>query len=171
MRIAGSLFVTTGAALLALGGCTGDGNGSSAGGGETTATQSTHVTIHSGSGVHKFDVDIASTPAEQEHGLMFRTDIPENGGMLFTPYPASGGGPREASFWMKNTPSPLDIIFIRPDHTIARIADNTVPFSQTPVSSGEPVSAVLELRGGRTAELGIEEGDAINWDAGAGADG
>lgn len=64
---------------------------------------------------------------------------------------------------MKDTPSPLDIIFIRADGTIARIAENTTPFSEVPVTSGEPVAAVLELRGGRTAELGIAEGDRVSW--------
>ncbi len=94
---------------------------------------------------------------------MFRTDIGKDGGMLFSPYPGDGGPPREASFWMKNTPTPLDIIFIRPDGTIATIAENTVPFSETPVPSGEPVSAVLEILGGRAAELGIAPGDKVSW--------
>ena len=85
---------------------------------------------------------------------MFRTDLKHDGGMLFTPYPADGGPPREASFWMKNTPTPLDIIFIRADGTIARIAENTVPFCETPVASGEPVRAVLEILGGRAADWG-----------------
>ena len=97
---------------------------------------------------------------------MFRTGIPADGGMIFTPYPASGGGPREASFWMKNTPSPLDIIFIRADGTIAHIAENTVPLSETPVPSGEPVGAVLEINGGRASELGIAEGDRVRWPGG-----
>ncbi len=64
---------------------------------------------------------------------------------------------------MKNTPSPLDIIFIRADGTIATIAENTVPFSETPIPSGEPVAAVLEINGGRSAELGIAEGDKVTW--------
>lgn len=64
---------------------------------------------------------------------------------------------------MKDTPSPLDILFIRPDETIARIAENTVPQSEAPISSGEPVDAVLELRGGRSLELGIAEGDRVTW--------
>lgn len=64
---------------------------------------------------------------------------------------------------MKNTPSPLDIIFIRADGTIARIAENTAPQSETQIPSGEPVSAVLELRGGRALDLGIAEGDHVAW--------
>ena len=112
---------------------------------------------------HTVRVELARTGAEQQRGLMFRTNIPADGGMIFTPYPAEGGGPREASFWMKNTPSSLDIIFIRPDGTIARIAENTVPYSEEPVKSGEPVSAVLEINAGKAAELGIAPGDKVSW--------
>ncbi|MGK3922265.1 DUF192 domain-containing protein, partial [Enterococcus faecium] len=67
------------------------------------------------------------------------------------------------SFWMKNTPTPLDIVFIRADGTIATIAENAVPYSETPIPSGEPVAAVLELVGGRTSELGIAAGDKVDW--------
>lgn len=94
---------------------------------------------------------------------MYRTDLTPESAMLFFPYPAEGGPPREASFWMKNTPTPLDIIFIRADGTIATIAENTVPFSEAPVTSGEPVAAVLEILGGRASELGIAEGDRVSW--------
>jgi uncharacterized protein len=81
--------------------------------------------------------------------------------MIFTPYPAEGR-PREASFWMKNTPSPLDILFIRRDGTIAAIA-HAEPYTETPYKSGEPVSAVLEINGGKAAELGIAVGDKVRW--------
>jgi uncharacterized membrane protein (UPF0127 family) len=72
---------------------------------------------------------------------------------------------------MKDTPSPLDIIFVRADGTIARIAENAIPFSEAPLSSMEPVAAVLEVPGGRAAELGIGEGDRVSWPKGAVADG
>ena len=121
------------------------------------------VSIKSANGTHAFAVELAKSAEEQERGLMFRTDIPENGGMLFAPYPPTGGPPKAANFWMKNTPSPLDILFIRPDGTIARIAENTVPQSEALIPSGEPVSAVLELRGGRVLDLGIAEGDRVTW--------
>lgn len=121
------------------------------------------LTVTSAAGRHVFQVEQAKTAAEQERGLMFRTTIPKDGGMLFWPYPPEGGTPREASFWMKNTPSPLDIVFIRADGTIAHIAENAVPFDETPLSSREPVGAVLELRGGRAIELGIGEGDKVTW--------
>jgi uncharacterized membrane protein (UPF0127 family) len=121
------------------------------------------VTVQSTNGSHVFKAEVAKSPAEQERGLMFRTNIPKDEGMIFTPYPAEGGPPREANFWMKNTPSSLDIIFIRPDGTIARIAENAVPFSEAPIPSGEPVAAVFEINGGRASELGIAEGDKVTW--------
>lgn len=125
------------------------------------------LTIKSANGTHAFSVERAKTADEQARGLMYRTDLKPDGGMLFWPHPASGGGPADANFWMKNTPSSLDIIYIRADGTIARIAENTVPFSEVPIPSGEPVGAVLELMGGRSAELGIAEGDLVTWDKGA----
>ena len=133
---------------------------------EQTAVRTMPLTITSTNGAHAFTVEIAKTVAEQERGLMFRTDLKPDGGMIFWPYPAGGGAPRDASFWMKNTPSPLDIVYIRPDGTIARIAENTVPFSEVPIPSGEPVGAVLEIMGGRSAALGIAEGDRVTWEGG-----
>jgi uncharacterized protein len=121
------------------------------------------LTVVSSNGRHMFAVEVAKTADEQARGLMYRTDIPENGGMIFAPYPPDGGAPRVASFWMKNTPSPLDILFIRADGTIATIAENAVPFDETPIPSNEPVAAVLEIRGGRSLDLGIAEGDKVIW--------
>jgi uncharacterized membrane protein (UPF0127 family) len=112
---------------------------------------------------HRFQVEHARTPEAQSRGLMYRTDLPRDGGMLFAPYPGDGSPPREAGFWMHNTPSPLDILFIRPDGVIARIVANAKPLDDTRIVSGEAVSAVLELNGGRSAELGIAEGDRIDW--------
>jgi uncharacterized protein len=89
---------------------------------------------------------------------MFRTQLAPDRGMVFPMNP-----PRVASFWMKNTVIPLDIIFIRADGTIARIADNTIPYSLDPVTSGEPVAAVLEIPGGRSGELGIAADDKVDW--------
>lgn len=150
------------ALLIGASACTGRDAAAKAGN-EAARAPLTELTIASTNGRHVFRVEMADTVEKQQRGLMYRTDIPKDGGMLFAPYPPEGGGPREASFWMKNTPSPLDIIFIREDGTIARIAENTVPFSEAQVPSGEPVSAVLELNGGRAAELGIAEGDKVSW--------
>jgi uncharacterized membrane protein (UPF0127 family) len=115
--------------------------------------------IHSGEQVHAFTVEVARTPDQQARGLMFRETLGPDEGMIFPFQP-----PRPASFWMRNTLIPLDMLFVRADGTIARIAANTVPMSDESVTSGgEPVAAVLELRGGRAAELGISEGDRVSW--------
>jgi len=150
--------------LAPLGGC--HGRDAPAAANQPAPAAAVTVTIASANGNHVFTVETARTAAQQERGLMYRTDIPDDGGMLFAPYPPDGGPPREANFWMKNTPSPLDIIFIRADHSIARIAENAVPFDETPIPSGEPVAAVLELKGGRTSALGIAEGDKVSWTGG-----
>lgn len=121
------------------------------------------VTIAGPHGHHLFRAELARTAAEQARGLMFRTDLKPDDAMLFAPYPAEGASPGVANFWMKNTPTPLDILFIRADGTIAHIAENTIPNSETTVSSGEPVAAVLEVVGGRTAETGVGEGDKVSW--------
>ena len=89
---------------------------------------------------------------------MFVRSLDGDQGMIF-PYDP----PQNVSFWMKNTLIPLDMVFIRADGTIARIA-TAKPLDETPVPAGEPVAAVLELRGGRAAELGIREGDRVEWE-------
>ena len=106
----------------------------------------------------KFAVEVARTEQQQQRGLMFRRSLPPRGGMIFPMAP-----PRPATFWMKNTLIPLDMIFIRADGTIARIAANTVPESLDLVASGEPVAAVLEIAGGQAAALGIADGDRVDW--------
>jgi uncharacterized protein len=117
------------------------------------------LTIHSATGTHAFKVQVAATPEQQEHGLMFYRSLGPDQGMIF-PYDP----PQAVSFWMKNTLIPLDIIFIRADGTIARIT-HAKPLDETALPSGEPVAAVLEIRGGRAAELGVREGDKVDWGA------
>ena len=117
--------------------------------------------IRSGGKVHRFTVEVAKSEEEQAQGLMYRQSLAPDRGMLFPFSP-----PRPASFWMKNTFIPLDMIFVRADGTIARIADNTVPQSLEPVQVGEPVLAVLEIAGGRAAELGISDSDTVSWPGG-----
>ena len=116
------------------------------------------LTVVSGETRHVFAVEMARTAAEQQKGLMFRTELGPNEGMVF-PRPV----PDVASFWMKNTPLPLDIIFIDPDGTILNIAANTVPYSLDPVPADGPTGAVLEIPGGRAAQLGIGPGDKVDW--------
>ncbi|MEC7421968.1 MAG: DUF192 domain-containing protein [Pseudomonadota bacterium] len=116
------------------------------------------LTVTSGDERIAFSVEVADTPEAQARGLMFRTELGDNEGMIF-PY----DGTRAQSFWMKNTPLPLDIIYIGPDRRISNIAAETEPYSLDPVYSVGPVLGVLELRGGRAAELGIEPGDLVEW--------
>jgi uncharacterized protein len=116
------------------------------------------LTIAARSGTHRFTVEVARTQDEQARGLMFRRSLAPDRGMIF-PY----NPPRQVAFWMKNTLIPLDMVFIRPDGTIGRIASNAVPMSLEPVPSIDPVSAVLEIAGGRAAELGFNVGDKVSW--------
>ena len=114
--------------------------------------------VISGDIKHAFKVELAKSPAEQARGLMFRTEMGPDEGMLF---PSEAPEPR--SFWMKNTPLSLDIIFVGTDGRITNIAANTEPYSLQPVASSGFAIAVLELVGGRAAELGIEPGDTVAW--------
>lgn len=116
------------------------------------------LTIEMAGQAHRFRVEVARTEEEQEQGLMFRTSLPADGGMLF-PF----AKPKLASFWMKNTVIPLDMIFVRADGSIDRIAENTIPESLEPVVSGGEVAAVLEVAGGTAAKLGIDESARVTW--------
>ena len=107
---------------------------------------------------HMFRVEVARTGPEQEQGLMFRTAMGADEGMVF---PMEQ--PRPASFWMKNTVIPLDIVFVGVDGRILNIAAKAIPYDETPLSSKGPVKAVLELNGGRAAALGIGAGDMVKW--------
>ena len=125
--------------------------------GAQTGLQKIPLTIRSASGVHRFTVEVAATAEQQARGMMFRRSLGLNEGMLF-PYSPS----LQVGFWMKNTLIPLDMIFIRSDGTIVRIA-TARPLDLHSVDSGEPIGAVLEIPGGRAAELGIKEGDVAEW--------
>src|SRR5262245_43309365 len=124
--------------------------------GRLAAAELQPLEVASKSGVHVFAVELASTPQEQATGLMFRRELPEGQGMLFDFHRE-----QPTSFWMKNTYIPLDMIFIRGDGRILRIAENTVPLSETLVPSGGPVRAVLEVIGGTARKLGIAPGDRV----------
>lgn len=125
---------------------------------ENASAATIPLTITSKGTAHKFNVEVARTNEEQDRGLMFRTSLPADGGMIF-PF----AKPRIGSFWMKNTLIPLDMLFIRADGSIDRIAENTIPESLEPVVSGGEVSAVLELAGGTAARLGIDETAKVTW--------
>ena len=103
-----------------------------------------------------FRVEVARNDADRAQGLMYRRSMPANQGMLF-----DFGRVEPVSMWMQNTYLSLDMLFIRPDGTIARIATNTEPLSTRTIPSGEPVLAVLELNAGTTSKLGIKPGDRV----------
>ena len=106
----------------------------------------------------EFRIWIADTPQRQEQGLMFVRDLPARQGMLFPQ-----DSPQVAHFWMKNTYIPLDMVFVGEDGRIAKIIANAHPFSLDVLSSDVPVVAVLEIRGGEAALLGIRVGDRVSW--------
>jgi uncharacterized membrane protein (UPF0127 family) len=115
------------------------------------------LVIDTPKGPVQFTVEMATNWTQQERGLMFRRSLAPNAGMLF-----DFGSEQETSFWMKNTLIPLDMLFIKANGTIARIAANARPLSEESIPSYEPVRAVLEIAGGRAAELGIRPGDKVH---------
>lgn len=116
------------------------------------------LTVTQNGATHSFRVEVARTSEEQARGLMFRTELGPDEGMLFP-----SNTPQFRSFWMKNTVIPLDIIFVGADGLISNIAAMTTPYSLDPIPSDGPAIAVLELKGGRAAELGIGPGARVAW--------
>ncbi len=114
------------------------------------------IEIASKSGVHAFAVEVATTDQERATGLMYRKQLPEGRGMLF-----DFGRDQEVSMWMKNTYVSLDMIFIRSDGRILRIAEATEPLSTRIISSGGAVRGVLEVVAGTARRLGIAPGDRV----------
>ena len=112
--------------------------------------------IASKTGVHVCSVEIADNDADRSKGLMYRRELPEGRGMLF-----DFQRDQDVSFWMENTYIPLDMIFIRGDGRILRIAENTEPLSERLVPSGGRVRGVLEVIGGTARKLGIAPGDRV----------
>lgn len=143
-----------------------------AAGGATSAAAAQTAAVHPVSGLevvplkittptgksHAFRAEVARTPQEQAKGLMFRTEMGPDEGMLF-PY----ARPQVLSFWMKNTVLSLDLVFIGEDRRIINIAANATPYSEASITSDAPGIAVLELNGGRAAELGIVPGSKVEW--------
>jgi uncharacterized membrane protein (UPF0127 family) len=107
-------------------------------------------------GVHTFAVELAANDEERSRGLMFRRELPEGTGMLF-----DFKRDLNVTMWMKNTYIPLDMIFIRSDGRIHRVAENTVPESEQVIAAGAQVRAVLEVIGGTARKLGIRPGDRV----------
>jgi|SRR5215217_8606778 len=114
------------------------------------------LTITTSSGTHRFMVEIADDEAERQRGLMERPPLADDRGMLFQ-FPDVA----ERGFWMHNTPSPLDIIYIDPRGRIVSIIKNAAPNNDAVLPSNGPAMGVLELRAGRSDEIGAKPGDVI----------
>lgn len=124
--------------------------------GPQTGLPKSTLSIKTASGVRTFRVELADTYASREIGMMWRTSLGRTEGMLFN-HPDVA--PR--AFWMKNTLIPLDIIYIGANGRIVRIARNAQPLTLTPIPSGVPAKAVLEIGGGEAVRQGIREGDVV----------
>lgn len=114
------------------------------------------LVVHTATGDHAFAVEVVDTPDSRAKGLMFRQSLADDAGMLF-----DFKENRPVSFWMRNTFIPLDMIFIRPDGTVANVHVNAIPHDPTGIPSDGPVQFVLEIAGGRSVEIGLKPGDRI----------
>lgn len=120
------------------------------------AARTEPLAIATRAGPQRFEVEVMRNDADRARGLMFRRSMAPNHGMLF-----DFERVEPVAMWMKNTYLPLDMLFIRPDGTVARVAADTEPLSTRTILSGEPVLAVLELNAGTAARLGIRPGDKV----------
>lgn len=114
------------------------------------------LVAHTATGDHAFTVEVVDTPEDRAQGLMFRQSLADDAGMLF-----DFKENRPVSFWMRNTFIPLDMIFIRPDGTVANVHVNARPHDPTGIPSDGPVQFVLEIAGGRSVEIGLKAGDRV----------
>jgi len=106
-----------------------------------------------------FDIEIADNEYKTQTGLMYRSSMEKNQGMLFV-FPDS----QLRGFYMKNTEFSLDILYFDADKTLVEMYENTVPYDETSLPSGKPSMYVLEINGGLAEELGIEIGDSIDFE-------
>ncbi|SNB52547.1 hypothetical protein SAMN07250955_101272 [Arboricoccus pini] len=123
---------------------------------EARALAVRQLEIETKTGPRHFTVEIADTDATRAYGLMQRTELPADRGMLFDFIE-----PQPVAFWMKDTLIPLDMLFIDKRGLILRIHKQAVPESETPIPSGFPVRAVLEIGGGQSDRQGIAVGDRV----------
>ena len=124
--------------------------------GSALAADKQTLEIVTSNGVQSFSVEVMTNDADRAKGLMFRRELPDGQGMLF-----DFNRDQDIAMWMKNTYIPLDMIFIRGDGTIRRIAENTTPLSEATIPSGGPVRGVLEVIGGTARKFGIKPGDRV----------
>lgn len=114
------------------------------------------ATVFGDWGQARFTVTVADDPAERSRGLMFVESMATLEGMLFV-YEA----PQRATFWMRNTLIPLDMIFVAPDGEILNIHENAIPHDETTIDGGTGIQYVLEVNGGLSRRLGISVGDVL----------
>lgn len=114
------------------------------------------VTVHSASGDASVTVELALTHEEQARGLMYRTELAEDAGMLFV-----FDDEAERTFWMSNTPISLDIIYVKGDSSIVSIAAHTTPYSEKTIPSRGPARYVLEVPAGWAGRHGVKAGDRL----------
>jgi uncharacterized protein len=124
---------------------------------QVAAFNKSAITIDTVAGPRHFAIELARTPEQQELGLMFRPSLAPDAGMLF-----DFGETKPASFWMKNTLIPLDMLFITADGRVADIHEHAEPLSEAVIASHVPVRAVLEIKGDTVAQLGIRVGDVVH---------
>ena len=149
------------AALLVLAACRAEPAPETTNGSGESRLEIVPLVVASDGKRNQFRAEVARTDEEQARGLMYRDQLAPDAAMIFPFVP-----PRPASFWMKDTLIPLDMLFVRPDGTIAFIKVNAVPQLTEPIGVEEPLAGVVEVAGGRSAELGIEEGDKVSWPGG-----
>ncbi len=123
---------------------------------DMAAARTEPLAIATKGGRRAFKVEVMRNDADRARGLMFRKAMAPDRGMLFDFEQA-----QPITMWMKNTYLSLDMVFIRPDGTVARVAADTEPLSTKVIPSGEPVLAVLELNAGTADKLGIRPGDRV----------
>ncbi len=133
---------------------------------DTVVFGETTLTIETKQGVRSFQVEVARTPEQLARGLMYRTELAEDAGMLFL-FPRE----RRISMWMRNTLIPLDMIFITASGRVAEVVPDTRPLSEEMITAQQPVQAVLEVRAGTAASLGIRPQDRVRWETGDGESG
>ena len=144
MRIVG-LLVALSFGALPLAACSDDGHG----------------VLHTAKGDFSFSLEVVDTPEGREKGLMFRQSMAPDAGMLF-----DFKTEQKVTFWMQNTLSPLDMVFIAADGTVETVHVNARPMDTTPIPSQLPVRFVLEIAGGRSVEVGLKPGDRFEQDRG-----
>ena len=145
-----------GLVLMLAAACTSSGHGDELAPQSGLPVEKLQIVTHDGR-VHNFKVEIADNDSSRERGLMFRKSLAPDAGMLF-----DFKTPQDVSFWMKNTLIPLDMVFIDEHGMVVNVAANATPLSEANIPSAAPVLGVLEIRGGRAAEIGVQAGDQVH---------